>query len=591
MADPTKVIKRPCSAERLAANRSNSKRSTGPRTAQGRMNSSMNNFQHGMRSTKLLIPGESGAEFDQRKKELLEALAPRDAVERMLAERVVIRNWYRLRGERATAGRVSEIIEEIVAGADDRDAREVDRLAALLEQDDPDPDVVRQLRNFPAGVAYLLEQWSIVHARLVQYLNPLSTQRKRCFKLLGRPSLSVLRDDPVATKWLRIQIGAMFGPDASLEDVAGFLGGRPPEWMPQEEFAIRVGLLRDSLLTPVASLVMFKAYVAGAINELKAHQVAIQEVADRRLQDAVAGAGVEATPAGISVSNYILANERGCDSALRRLEIMRKPDRTGPKRGPQPGPEGGPKPTVATDAQVTVAAAVPADDVAPPPTIEAAEPKRVDEPGLMTAETAANYCAVEAIEEETPAETTVDYFTVEAIEEETPAETTADYFTDEAIEEDTPAEPGAGYEVPRDPPVPGRPGQASLLRTGCARATPTRRASERIGLGRAPALARRVGLAAIATVRSHLAAVCARVAHALHQPDAQASGLALAGCPRWRVGLVWRRSPPYGVPLLGSVPGAFALWLLTNAPPGLDIRIARYRRYSLSSSLLREKRP
>ena len=485
MADATKVIKRPCSAKRLAANRSNCKRSTGARTAQGRMNSSMNNFQHGMRSTKVLIPGESGAEFDQRKKDLLEALGPRDAVERMLAERVVIRNWYRLRGERATVGRVSEIIEEIVAGADDRDAREVDRLAALLEQDDPDPDVVRQLRNFPAGVAYLLEQWSIVHARLVQYLNPLSTQRKRCFKLLGRPSLSVLRDDPVATKWLRIQIGAMFGPDAALEDVAGFLGGKPPEWMPQEEFAIRVRLLRDSLLTPVASLVMFKAYVAGAINELKAHQVAIQEVADRRLQDVVAGAGVEATPGGTSLSNHILANEKGCDSALRRLEIMRKPDRTGPKRGPKPGPEGGPKrpeggpkPTVATDAQVTVAAAVPADDVAPPPTIEAAEPKRVDEPGLMTAETTADYFTVEAIEEETPAEPAADYIhrrshcgrdpgrdrsritsqskplkrrprprppritsAVEAIEEETPAKTTADYFTVEAIEEETLAEP------------------------------------------------------------------------------------------------------------------------------------------------------
>ena len=149
------------------------------------MNSSMNNFQHGMRSTKVLIPGESGAEFDQRKKELLEVLAPRDAVERMLAERVVIRNWYRLRGERATVGRVSEIIEEIVAGADDRDAREVDRLAALLEQDDPDPDVVRQLRNFPAGVAYLREQWSIIQSRLAQYLNPLSTQRKRLLQAPG----------------------------------------------------------------------------------------------------------------------------------------------------------------------------------------------------------------------------------------------------------------------------------------------------------------------------------------------------------------------------------------------------------------------
>ncbi len=182
------------------------------------------------------------------------------------------------------------------------------------------------------------------------------------------------------------------------------------------------------------------------------------------------------------------------------------------------------------------------------------------------AENNADYFAVEAIAEETPAEPTADYFAVEAIAEETPAETAADYFAVEAIEEETPAEPGAGYEVPRDPPVPGRPGQASLLlnvqqpivtetsaylspltkggyrgvverrdpedvrleftpptppsqggecvedlvppysglRTDGARSTPTRRASAWIGLGRAPSLARRVGGAAIAIVRFHL---------------------------------------------------------------------------------------
>ena len=50
----------------------------------------------------------------------------------------------------------------------------------------------------------------------------------------------MLRDDPVATKWLRVQIAVMLGPEAALEDVASFLGEQPPEGMYQDEFDIRV---------------------------------------------------------------------------------------------------------------------------------------------------------------------------------------------------------------------------------------------------------------------------------------------------------------------------------------------------------------
>ena len=37
-----------------------------------------------------------------------------------------------------------------------------------------------------------------------------------------------LRDDPLATRWSRAQIGVTYGPEATLDDVASFLGGEPP---------------------------------------------------------------------------------------------------------------------------------------------------------------------------------------------------------------------------------------------------------------------------------------------------------------------------------------------------------------------------
>ena len=202
-------------------------------------------------------------------------------------------------------------------------------------------------------MAHLLEQWSIFEARLAGNRNLLGSQRRRCFSLLGKTRESVLRDDPVATKWLRAQIGVMLGQDGSLEDVAGFLGERPPEWMEQEEFDIRVKILADSVPTRAEAFEQLRSHVAEAIAELKEHQTAIQKMARRRLRNKAIGAGVNKTPEGTRLTNYISANDRGCDAALRRLEIQQKP-----VRGPGPGSGSGgsakseirnPKPTRIAD--------------------------------------------------------------------------------------------------------------------------------------------------------------------------------------------------------------------------------------------------
>ena len=235
----------------------------------------MSRLDHGMRSKQILIPGESAAELDELRRELFETIDPQDAVEEMLAERVFLREWYRLRGERATTDRTATIIDEIVDGADDRDAQEVDRLAPLVEAGDR--AALRELRAFPGGVAYLLREWTIIQSRLAQDRNLLGTQRLRCFRLLGTFPEMVLRDDPVATKWLRSQLGVMLAPEADLAQVAGFLGVTPPEGMEQAEFAIRVTQMRDSLKPKQESFLELRSYVAEVIAELQAHQLKIEQ--------------------------------------------------------------------------------------------------------------------------------------------------------------------------------------------------------------------------------------------------------------------------------------------------------------------------
>ena len=60
----------------------------GPKTAAGKARVSNNALTHGISSTRLVVLGESDAEWEAHRRAILEALAPAGALELALAERV-----------------------------------------------------------------------------------------------------------------------------------------------------------------------------------------------------------------------------------------------------------------------------------------------------------------------------------------------------------------------------------------------------------------------------------------------------------------------------------------------------------------------
>ena len=87
------------SAARLAANRANAQRSTGPRSVEGKARSSMNAVKHGLLSRQPLLADEDPAEYEELRDRLFEALAPDGAVEDLLVDDAVSLVW-RLRRAR-----------------------------------------------------------------------------------------------------------------------------------------------------------------------------------------------------------------------------------------------------------------------------------------------------------------------------------------------------------------------------------------------------------------------------------------------------------------------------------------------------------
>ena len=76
-----------------AANRANSQRSTGPRSAEGKARVATNALKHGLTGKQIVLPGEDPTQFDAFRSDLIADLAPRGALEEIFAEKIVADAW------------------------------------------------------------------------------------------------------------------------------------------------------------------------------------------------------------------------------------------------------------------------------------------------------------------------------------------------------------------------------------------------------------------------------------------------------------------------------------------------------------------
>ena len=75
------------SPARLAANRKNAKKSTGPRTEEGKQRAQTNAVKHGLTARVVLLSSEKHEDYKQRAEGWFDSLQPRDGLEVVMAER------------------------------------------------------------------------------------------------------------------------------------------------------------------------------------------------------------------------------------------------------------------------------------------------------------------------------------------------------------------------------------------------------------------------------------------------------------------------------------------------------------------------
>jgi len=136
-----------------ASNRRNARRSTGPRTAEGKAVTRMNAVKHGILSGAVVVRGlriqEQEGEFKELREQCWQCLAPVGRVEQMLVDRIVTAQW-RLR--RALMAETGEIVLSVDGGLRRRANREPLPLGIFM---DPTRDTAEQMEKSTQGLDYL----------------------------------------------------------------------------------------------------------------------------------------------------------------------------------------------------------------------------------------------------------------------------------------------------------------------------------------------------------------------------------------------------------------------------------------------------
>ena len=107
--------KLPVSEKRLAANRENAKRSTGPRTPAGRARSSRNAVKHGFRSSSFAVVRlEDLDEVEKFKADAVACYKPVNAQELVAVERIAMSQQLIFRGARLDAGMFTSALNDVL---------------------------------------------------------------------------------------------------------------------------------------------------------------------------------------------------------------------------------------------------------------------------------------------------------------------------------------------------------------------------------------------------------------------------------------------------------------------------------------------
>lgn len=367
------------SQKRIQANRLNALKSTGPKSDQGKANSSRNALKHGLASASpVVVPAEDAAEYAQRLASWIDDASPRGPIERALVEHACHADWKLRRAARQEATALSLVARN---ASDDHDREAIARAAeigrrllhdpinrcAVFRGSDPiirervdawkrdDPEALAPLLASTArGVEWMLARWDELATILREEGYWHYDARYRALRLLGHRQEDVMHD-PLAQK-LMLACSVLHVEPWDLWDDA-FQATLPVVGHPV--YTKRVDHFRTKKPgSKEEALGMLWEVLNAEVARLQSLKVTLEERAMAERSEAAARSSLDEGPSATLRMRYEAAAERLLFRALTELAKRQKADpnresspvespKVEPKASapaPEPGPRNEPKP-------------------------------------------------------------------------------------------------------------------------------------------------------------------------------------------------------------------------------------------------------
>ncbi len=235
------------SQAKIDANRRNARKSTGPRTAQGKERARFNALKHGATAQIPVLPGEDPAQFQVLVESYKANFRPENEFENDLVERIALMKLQFDRAARVDVARATERLAATANQAAHAPEREAESLGKRLffdrrgplaaypngeyyergqkrtssadVADDPDNParLIKALQSTGPGCRWLLDRWAELRARLEAGECWQSPEKLMAIRLLGRQPLDAARVRDVRNVFLATHVIDPHHPDAFYE--------------------------------------------------------------------------------------------------------------------------------------------------------------------------------------------------------------------------------------------------------------------------------------------------------------------------------------------------------------------------------------
>ena len=145
------------SPERIAANQANARRSTGPKTPEGKVASRANSLKHGLTGSGIVSPADDLARIAQVADRLREEYQPITEVGHAMIDRAAV---MLVRLGRAGRHEVAMVADQVAAAIYDFNQARRDWADELFDHLEANPATICELERFPEGLDRLIEAWS-----------------------------------------------------------------------------------------------------------------------------------------------------------------------------------------------------------------------------------------------------------------------------------------------------------------------------------------------------------------------------------------------------------------------------------------------